>query len=451
VVLLGSIVATLIAIATVIGLCVWKKRQYGDDEESRPILTVREEKKQPAQQKIPKDEIIIIAQMFIRSQSYGKLNLISDIGSRVDKYYFIVEKDGSGSKYFMTMSCVGSRCKVTSENKLYIKRMLESMKHPFIVPVENCDYLKDRQIFVTFRTYFKEGSLKDLIHKSKPQEKYSKKYTILTGKALNEKKIAKFGRQILEALIYLKSQKLPFYHLTTSNVMIDDNGVCRLTDYENDLIGLNVNSKLLTHVIHPTITTLDPVVCAFGAVLYEMAVGYELDSPKLDDMPNVPTKIKKILQTIFTPNTDGQSTKLEDINKLPFFSEIQLYSPWVPQNLSTDKLEQTLETTSNAALDALKPPNDNKRTRSDTSKKTVSSPTSPTVRSNSTPPPPTNAPPPPSPNNNKTSSAPAPPPPPATSNAPKDTGRTQLLSSIEGFSSKKLKKAVTNDRSSPLV
>jgi len=338
---------------------------------------------------------------------------------------------------------VGDRCKVTSDNKLYIKRMLESLQHPFILKTDNCDYLKDRQIFVCFRPYHKE-SLRDLIHKSKPTEKYSKKYTTITGKGLSEKKIAKFGRQVLEALIYFQSQKFPFYHLSTCNVIIDDSGVARLTDYENDLIGVDLNPKILK-LIRLTLGKVEPTVVCFGALLYEMAVGYELDSATLDDLPSVAPKVKKILQTIFQPAE--QLVSLEDLKKTPLFSEVQLFSPWTPQNIKRDKVEQVLEAANADTLETFKTTNANKKiskqTSFDNSQKSTSSPKltssskqQPSNISSTSTPGPVNVPPPPEPPKIQTQ---------------KSGERSQLLGSIETFSPKKLKKAVTNDRSVPIL
>jgi hypothetical protein len=77
-------------------------------------------------------------------------------------------------------------------------------------------------------------------------------------------------------------------------VVVEENGVCRLTDYENDILGLTI-VPTLANITYPHVDKVDPIVIAFGAVLYEMAVGYNLDSHNLDDLPNsVAPKIRKV-------------------------------------------------------------------------------------------------------------------------------------------------------------
>lgn len=68
------------------------------------------------------------------------------------------------------------------------------------------------------------------------------------GKALPLPQIQQMGRQILEALIFLKERGFPTVtHLHSGNVVIQ-NGVARLTGLENSLLGF-------TSRIYPIITS----------------------------------------------------------------------------------------------------------------------------------------------------------------------------------------------------
>jgi len=249
-------------------------------------------------------------------------------------------------------------------------------------------------------------------------------------------------------LDYLKSQKIPYISLSAGNVLVD-NGVCRLTDYENAFIDLQPK---IQPVLGANADKVDPLVISFGYLLYEMAIGFELGAPLIDENdipPKCNSKVKKILMSMFPIGPNCPS--IRDLLALPFF-DVSLYSDWVPQDIPTDPaIKKLLETASridislkNMKVDVSSPtsPRTNekpKATKSKTKKKSTK-----TTKSNvPTPPvPPSGAPVPPS-------GAPVPPPPPPSSGS--TPGRGQLLSSITGFNPKKLKKVKTKDRSVPIL
>lgn len=75
------------------------------------------------------------------------------------------------------------------------------------------------------------------------------------------------GRQILEALLFLRNRHFPpFHHLHSGNIIIQ-NGVARLAGLENPLFGLLPRPPSA------------PETLAFGYLLFEMTAGYELPSP----------------------------------------------------------------------------------------------------------------------------------------------------------------------------
>lgn len=68
------------------------------------------------------------------------------------------------------------------------------------------------------------------------------------GKGLTLPQVQRMGRQILEALVFLKERGFPMVtHLHSSNVVIQ-NGVARLAGLENTLLGF-------TSRIHPIVTS----------------------------------------------------------------------------------------------------------------------------------------------------------------------------------------------------
>lgn len=100
---------------------------------------------------------------------------------------------------------------------------------------------------------------------------------------------------------YLCQHEIPVYHVNTGNVVVD-NGVCRITDYENNLVEL---TPKYAKFLRSHFEKVNPGVIAFGLILYEvfklkfklkMTVGYEMDHVILDDIPKTcPSKVKKVI------------------------------------------------------------------------------------------------------------------------------------------------------------
>jgi len=159
---------------------------------------------------------------------------------------------------------------------------LELIKHPLVLPTTFSDIDTNNGLVYVVQLFKSQGSLKDQIHQTDPQYSYDKKYRI-AGKPLNERTIALFGRQILEGLIYFEKIGYPYGQLSTSNVIVD-NGVCKLSSYENSLFGLsNPNTEEL---FAPTLRQYRKAnknrkllnVLQFGHVFYEMAFGSVLET-----------------------------------------------------------------------------------------------------------------------------------------------------------------------------
>jgi len=321
-------------------------------------------------------------------------------------------------------------------------------------------------------------------------------------------RIAVFGRQILEGLIYLRDNGIPYGHLHTGNVIIED-GVCRLTDYENAI--LNIEPHLFPHQV-ALLTKSDPDVVSFACVLYEMAIG---DEPDRSDPSFIPSPCPISVRKVIEPILSGSATvTLEDLHKDPFFTSVRLRDDfrYDIENLVKPKVESKAkeflkslttvlpyvnvqEYQSNkekftkykivqegpkkkksnpspaSSSEVLKTEKEKEKVPEEKTSPATSPPQSPpSIRATSpSPKTPTNpisttspistsptvtTPPPKAPSNPTAPNVSAPPkappkgPPPAKSPAPK-AERKALLSSIEGFKGG-LKKAVTNDRSAPV-
>jgi PX domain-containing protein kinase-like protein len=84
-----------------------------------------------------------------------------------------------------------------------------------------------------------KGSLRDVIFKANPFKKpYAVRYEVAdkngtkkVGQPIPLAQLQKYGNQILQALVFLKSLKIPYPHLHTENVIINKDGHCWYTLY----------------------------------------------------------------------------------------------------------------------------------------------------------------------------------------------------------------------------
>ncbi|KAK2711321.1 hypothetical protein QYM36_012492, partial [Artemia franciscana] len=167
--------------------------------------------------------------------------------------------------------------------------------------------------------------------------------------------VQRLGRQILEGLLFLQDRGFPpFGHLHSGNIIIQ-NGVARITGFENCILGF-------TSRVHPIVRpflTADPeaidTLC-FGHVLFEMCAGYELgearpSSRNLNDIAGYP-QVVRILRFIFD-HPSGSYPTIEKLALLDFFRNIDLRemrSSFVPPALqfkASREVSQLLESICN--------------------------------------------------------------------------------------------------------
>jgi len=364
-------------------------------------------------------------------------------------------------------------------------RLMKEIQHPFILPTVDIDFLKDGKELVVFRSLCSKGSIKDVLYDcSNPLDAYEKKYRIsknasagsVIGRPLSGlERIAKLGKQVLEALQYLSIHRISFTALHSANVLLDESGNARLTDYENDFIGASTNSPeraaFTRHVFARTNVSgyhIEPMAFAFGCLLFEMSVGYEIDSKEFPS--DIHPKIKQVLSRIFSEPITEDIT-LKALLTCPLFSDVKLYSDWIPKEIPLDaKSKQLLEMVSRETFENLMcddherekktaQKRKSKRLSTALTSKTISAKTNSvipiaTTTTNVT----TNT-------NNKvgtasssqTASVAVTTDGAVTATEPlammmkPATERKDLLSSIEQFNVKKLKKTTINDKSKPLI
>ncbi|XP_013105468.2 uncharacterized protein LOC106085679 isoform X3 [Stomoxys calcitrans] len=265
---------------------------------------------------------------------YEVIAHLDEIGSRHGKNWFLVTDSSVRTDRLMTMLTLPPDC-VAFEDlspndspKNILMELLGSLHHPYIYPVLDLGFLHiSSGNFACLVTPFNSrGSLKDLIYKAQWNEPWSRKYTRKPN-GLPVTQVQRLGRQILEALLFLKERGFPLHgHLHSGNVILQ-NGAARLSGLENGLLGLS--SRINAVMWSRSTTDIENVdIICFGHLLYEMCMGQEMTTPKPSmrvlemEMEHLP-QILDVLGLIFEP-PNGVCPSVEDIVLCDLFRSIDL-------------------------------------------------------------------------------------------------------------------------------
>ncbi|GAB0089024.1 uncharacterized protein DMENIID0001_035020 [Sergentomyia squamirostris] len=270
-------------------------------------------------------------------QSGGRYEVIvhlDDIGSRTNKHWFLVKDTNVRTDRLMTLLPIPLDCIALEELppsqclKGVFMELLGSLQHPYIYPVLDLGFVKyeSRNYACLVTPFNPRGSLKDLIYKSQWNEAWCRKYT-RKSTCLPISQVQRLGRQILEALLFLRERGFSSHgHLHSGNVILQ-NGVARLSGLENGILGLNSNINAI--VWSKSRNELDNIdVICFGHLLFEMCCGYELAMPQPSpghiqlDLERYP-QVADVLQLIFD-SPDGKYPSVEDLVMHDLFRNIDL-------------------------------------------------------------------------------------------------------------------------------
>ncbi|XP_037904298.1 slowpoke-binding protein isoform X2 [Hermetia illucens] len=283
-----------------------------------------------------RDRALSACQEWIQNTN-GRYDIIAhldEIGSRHNKNWFLINDTTVRTDRLMTLlplppDCIALEELPPSETpKGLFMELLGSLHHPYIYPVLDLGFLHADSINYAclVMPFNPRGSLKDLIYKAQWNEPWNRKYT-RKPTCLPISQVQRLGRQILEALLFLRERGFALHgHLHSGNVILQ-NGVARLSGLENGLLGLSsrVNAVMWSRSISD-IDNID-IIC-FGHLLYEMCVGSELNTPQpstaflemeLDRYP----QILEVLQLIFEPQ-NGSNVTVEDLVLCDLFRNIDL-------------------------------------------------------------------------------------------------------------------------------
>ncbi|XP_017854188.2 uncharacterized protein LOC108607704 isoform X2 [Drosophila busckii] len=268
---------------------------------------------------------------------YEVIAHLDEIGSRHGKNWFLVTDASVRTDRLLTLlplpaDCVAFEDLPPNESaRDILMELLGSLHHPYIYPVLDLGFLRNStHSYACLVTPFNSrGSLKDLIYKAQWNEPWARKYTRKPN-GLPVSQVQRLGRQILEALLFLKERGFPLHgHLHSGNVILQ-NGAARLSGLENGLLGLSsrINAVMWSRSV-PEIENVD-IIC-FGHLLYEMCTGQELTTPKpsmrvlemeLQHYPQI-GQVLEILGLIFEPPS-GVCPSVEDLVLCDLFRSIDL-------------------------------------------------------------------------------------------------------------------------------
>eukprot|EP01043_Picozoa_sp_COSAG02_P055227 COSAG02_NODE_6372_length_3617_cov_2.744457_2_plen_612_part_00 len=295
----------------------------------------------------------------------------------------------------------------SKSNRGHMRSFLTDVEHPFLMPVVDIGFQVENDKMLVFREFASRGSLKDLVYKAKTpcvsmEDKYEVAAAIKRRTGLNEKKVALYGRQILEGMRYLEELGLACSSLSCANVLVYENDWCRISDYENALVGLSVRhpggtreqqidgsgadsqegaTAQLTDQVGGRTRGMAPSI-VFGRLLHELATGVEIPAGVVEGsgeafrMPACPIQIQRVLDMIFNTSTEdgsvvndarmaggagGGGSSVQALLEIPFFNGVELHprhqEGCIPPLEKTRKLKKRLGK-------CLAPPKEKKKSRS---------------------------------------------------------------------------------------
>ncbi|KAF7279329.1 hypothetical protein GWI33_007419 [Rhynchophorus ferrugineus] len=275
------------------------------------------------------------------SERYELKLQLGDIGYRPDKNWFTVHDSNIGAERLLTFLPLPSTCPITPSPEIreVFLELFRGLQHPYIHPVLDIHFWTEGVAVIS--PLNPTGSLRDLIYGTFWQDDFEKKY-ISKGEGLPLRTVQCLGRQIIEALLFLRNRHFPpIYHLHSGNVIIQ-NGVARLAGLENPFLGLIPKSPSA------------PETLAFGYLLFEMSAGYELPSPpspahlqlELERVPRVADALELIFQSTRIPS-------LEEIVRCDLFRGVELRElrgATIAQTMSPPEVLQLLDAVRNPSM-----------------------------------------------------------------------------------------------------
>eukprot|EP00118_Oscarella_pearsei_P007351 m.35608 g.35608 ORF g.35608 m.35608 type:complete len:478 (+) comp32146_c0_seq2:28-1461(+) len=308
------------------GSLVNGKEELGFSESLELSLTTQRAKE--------KENAMLRCQFYLRtSHDYEVYSQHQGLGWRPNKYWFVVKEPRGQEDFMLSMVPHGDGCclPMARQTASGLEQLFAVLKHPYLQFIRAIDFDVAQEYSVVVQPFSSKGSLRDLIYGTGPLD--SDKVTRQRrGHALSSAAIAKYGCQVLEALLFLKSKGFPpCLHLHAGNVIVYSR-VCRLSGYEQVLLGLQPKLKKAFKKNDQAAE-----VILFGHMVYEMATAIALpeNASGLTDGDYRACKasadVVELLKFIFPGDGEERGyPKLSDLAECPFFrqfvpKEIQHY------------------------------------------------------------------------------------------------------------------------------
>uniref|UniRef100_A0A671XW66 PX domain containing serine/threonine kinase n=1 Tax=Sparus aurata TaxID=8175 RepID=A0A671XW66_SPAAU len=284
--------------------------------------------------------------MFFRSDpKWEVLEPLKDMGWRIRKKYFLIKnKELPKERYLLSWVDLGPDKFLSDKDLQSAMKLLTSLSTPYLCPLLFSSTGESSALLI--RPFSERGSLRDHICKCLLDESYLKKYcNPKKSQGLELQQIKQYGRQILEGLKLLHDGGVFFGHLHASNVIVDD-GVCRLMDVENGMLGVPSALRPAFTQLRKINSTESVDVFCFGHLLYEMTYGRPPDSVPIDQYPAVPyTSVVSVLQSILS--TEACKSGMPTVSQLiqtPVCLRIVTYLTPSPPLQVPSRLKEALKT-----------------------------------------------------------------------------------------------------------
>ncbi|XP_059157582.1 probable inactive serine/threonine-protein kinase slob2 [Physella acuta] len=465
-------IAVLVAIVIIVYCCCFRKRRINGSHyvykrlQHEAELAEQMNREREVEQTKVRDNFYMSCQYYLRSHpSYVNMQQCRELGSRINKHWFIVSVAGTNKE--LMLSCVPAEfvtaVPFTKASSKTIKDLFSLLQHPHIFPMHDFDFAVEQNLVFVVQPVSARGSLKDMVYQCPYSENWFEKYRN-KSKGLPLNLIKLYGKQILNGMLYLEEKGFPTHgNLQSGNVMLQD-GICRISGYENKFIGntSRVYTLVKKKLKDENKDALDSL--CFGHLLFEISFGYELSTSHPQPQHLVTQKepsVIEILNFIFE-NESKKYPTIREIFNHKFFADVSMpeMSTYNPAQIHlSDSMKSVLKAVKKGKPAKASKQASTRRKKSKTSGSATVSPTptkdvvqftgagpsyTPQTAPASPPPPPPAGPPPPPP-----PAGPPPPPPPSAPAPSASSGRMALLGDIRKGS--RLKKTVTNDRSAPKV
>eukprot|EP00117_Sycon_ciliatum_P050324 scpid76365/ scgid35535/ Slowpoke-binding protein len=270
------------------------------------------------------ESALLNCQFYLRAVGgYTMKTQLRQIGGRAGKRWYLIMDNRSNKELIMSMLGRASTCPVDLSKATVrtIQQLMTALRHAYLFPVMHVDYIAEQDLVTVIHQRMEKGSIKDQIYNSKPDNVMHEKYQF-RGRPLSEGLIRTYGRQVLEALIFLRGRGFPpCLHLHSGNVFVDGRS-CKLGGYEQTIFGYPSRMyPLVRRAVKDDLDALEVVL--FGHFLYEMLLGQELNVAKAEhhhiSAARSSSQGAQVLRDIFL-RSDGTFPKLEDLKDNMFFN-----------------------------------------------------------------------------------------------------------------------------------